>query len=189
MAVIKCPECHKEMSDIAEKCPNCGYPYAEKVALYHKAVDLMAECESETSFLGVAEIFSSISEICEAQELEKHCRLKSKAESKKAEISHLNHEKVLLERELSKKRLIINSIFMGLGISLVLTVLLTELALKIYSYMPFIAMVCTMLIPTLILLPIFFRIISNGKSHKQRQNKLKALCKQIEEIENELTVL
>ncbi len=26
MAMIKCPECGKEISDLAEKCPNCGFP-------------------------------------------------------------------------------------------------------------------------------------------------------------------
>lgn len=26
MALIKCPECEKEISDKAEVCPNCGYP-------------------------------------------------------------------------------------------------------------------------------------------------------------------
>lgn len=26
MALIKCPECGKEISDVAESCPNCGYP-------------------------------------------------------------------------------------------------------------------------------------------------------------------
>lgn len=26
MALIHCPECGKEISDKAEKCPNCGYP-------------------------------------------------------------------------------------------------------------------------------------------------------------------
>lgn len=26
MALIKCPECGKEISDAAVKCPNCGYP-------------------------------------------------------------------------------------------------------------------------------------------------------------------
>lgn len=26
MALIKCPECGKEISDQAENCPNCGYP-------------------------------------------------------------------------------------------------------------------------------------------------------------------
>ena len=25
MALIKCPECGKEISDKAKKCPNCGY--------------------------------------------------------------------------------------------------------------------------------------------------------------------
>lgn len=26
MALIKCPECGKEISDKAQSCPNCGYP-------------------------------------------------------------------------------------------------------------------------------------------------------------------
>ena len=26
MAMIKCPECGKDISDKADKCPNCGYP-------------------------------------------------------------------------------------------------------------------------------------------------------------------
>ncbi len=28
MALIKCPECGKQVSDKAEACPNCGYPVA-----------------------------------------------------------------------------------------------------------------------------------------------------------------
>ena len=26
MALITCPECEKEISDKAKKCPNCGHP-------------------------------------------------------------------------------------------------------------------------------------------------------------------
>ena len=26
MAIIKCPECGQSVSDMAEQCPNCGYP-------------------------------------------------------------------------------------------------------------------------------------------------------------------
>ncbi len=29
MALINCPECNKQISDIAEICPNCGYPIAK----------------------------------------------------------------------------------------------------------------------------------------------------------------
>ena len=29
MALIKCPECSKEISDKAESCPQCGYPVAD----------------------------------------------------------------------------------------------------------------------------------------------------------------
>lgn len=34
MALIKCPECGKEVSDQAESCPNCGYPIFGKVNKY-----------------------------------------------------------------------------------------------------------------------------------------------------------
>lgn len=30
MALIKCPECGKEVSDKAGSCPNCGFPMANK---------------------------------------------------------------------------------------------------------------------------------------------------------------
>lgn len=32
MAIIKCPECQKEISDQAEKCIGCGYPINKKDA-------------------------------------------------------------------------------------------------------------------------------------------------------------
>ena len=31
MALIKCPECHREISDQAESCPHCGYPIQKKL--------------------------------------------------------------------------------------------------------------------------------------------------------------
>lgn len=30
MSMINCPECHREISDMAERCPNCGYPIARR---------------------------------------------------------------------------------------------------------------------------------------------------------------
>ena len=30
MALIKCPECGKEVSSGAESCPNCGHPISKK---------------------------------------------------------------------------------------------------------------------------------------------------------------
>ena len=39
MALIKCPECGKEMSDKAIRCPSCGYPI-EKVS-YEKRAPLL----------------------------------------------------------------------------------------------------------------------------------------------------
>ena len=30
MALIKCPDCNKEVSSSATVCPNCGYPIAEQ---------------------------------------------------------------------------------------------------------------------------------------------------------------
>ena len=79
MAVIKCPECHREMSDVAEKCPNCGYPYAEKIAIYHQAKKLMMSCETENSFRGLAELFRSISGIYDSDEQAQVCLEKAEA--------------------------------------------------------------------------------------------------------------
>ncbi len=33
MALIKCPECGKEISDRSEGCPNCGYPTPQFIEL------------------------------------------------------------------------------------------------------------------------------------------------------------
>ena len=34
MAIIDCPECGKEVSDKADKCPECGNPYPRKKYVY-----------------------------------------------------------------------------------------------------------------------------------------------------------
>lgn len=31
MAMIRCPECGKEVSNLAETCPNCGFPIAKEI--------------------------------------------------------------------------------------------------------------------------------------------------------------
>ena len=35
MALIKCPECGKEISDTAKNCPNCGYTIHNKKSFLH----------------------------------------------------------------------------------------------------------------------------------------------------------
>ena len=74
MAVIYCPDCKKEMSDTASVCPNCGYPYAQKKALYLKAVKLMQDCTTSDGFIGVAELFHSVLEFQDSASLEEKCR-------------------------------------------------------------------------------------------------------------------
>ena len=32
--LISCPECHKQVSDKAAACPNCGYPVGEMLKQY-----------------------------------------------------------------------------------------------------------------------------------------------------------
>ena len=51
MALIKCPECRKEISDTALKCPNCGMNIKKaernaigKIFLYIYFMDLMFLC-------------------------------------------------------------------------------------------------------------------------------------------------
>lgn len=41
MALIKCPECGKEISDKADNCPNCGYP-VDKVQNMSEGIDMNA---------------------------------------------------------------------------------------------------------------------------------------------------
>lgn len=31
MALIKCPECRKDISDMASSCPSCGYELKKKI--------------------------------------------------------------------------------------------------------------------------------------------------------------
>ena len=39
MALIFCPECGKQVSDLAKACPNCGYPIEEKIQPFKDAKD------------------------------------------------------------------------------------------------------------------------------------------------------
>lgn len=102
MAVIKCPECHREMSDVAEKCPNCGYPYAEKIAIYHQAKKLMMSCETENSFRGLAELFRSISGIYDSDEQAQVCL--EKAEAYRIQDLQREEERIKREEEQAKQR-------------------------------------------------------------------------------------
>ena len=50
MALIKCPECGKEISDRCISCPNCGFPLNESVSI-PPAIDKSKEIEK---YLGLA---------------------------------------------------------------------------------------------------------------------------------------
>lgn len=67
MAMIKCPECGKEISDLAEKCPNCGFPIGFRSSQnippnnvsYQQPVVVNAYSPKKSSTLGIlALIFS-----------------------------------------------------------------------------------------------------------------------------------
>lgn len=40
MALIKCPECHHEVSDTAETCPHCGYRLMHQMQVIPKAMKI-----------------------------------------------------------------------------------------------------------------------------------------------------
>ena len=44
MALIKCPECSKEISDTCKKCPNCGYKLKKKISSKVKTASLGIVC-------------------------------------------------------------------------------------------------------------------------------------------------
>ena len=49
MALIKCPECGKEISDKAASCPNCGFPISEtKAPQKEREVELMGRMKART---------------------------------------------------------------------------------------------------------------------------------------------
>lgn len=54
MALINCPECKKEISDIADKCPNCGYPVRNHTAQQEYDHEKSSDSEefSETGYTG-----------------------------------------------------------------------------------------------------------------------------------------
>lgn len=51
MALIKCPECGKEISDKASSCPNCGYPI-ESLSLDGTVKIKVSVLKSPTGFNG-----------------------------------------------------------------------------------------------------------------------------------------
>ena len=52
MALIKCPECSKEVSDIADACVHCGYPLKKELGLTFEE-----ELELEKTFLDMEALF------------------------------------------------------------------------------------------------------------------------------------
>lgn len=58
MALIKCKECGKEISDTVRKCPNCGY--CEKKKLNSKMLTIVGCALLLTLIIGVVIIFTTI---------------------------------------------------------------------------------------------------------------------------------
>lgn len=53
MALIKCPECGKDISDMAGTCPNCGYPvktHSSSMSTRKKYIYDCNECYAPTGF-------------------------------------------------------------------------------------------------------------------------------------------
>lgn len=62
MALIKCPECGKEISDLAEKCPHCGCPINQSTQLnYGQPIAVQqVNTKNKNSTLGVLSLIFSI---------------------------------------------------------------------------------------------------------------------------------
>lgn len=48
MALLNCPECHKEISDKSKSCPNCGFPMEE--IKFHESLNAMEFEEDRNEF-------------------------------------------------------------------------------------------------------------------------------------------
>lgn len=53
MALIKCPECEKEISDTSDICINCGYPIKPKKKVNKKHLIIILACIILVSVLGL----------------------------------------------------------------------------------------------------------------------------------------
>jgi len=52
MALIKCPECSKEVSDKAVSCPNCGFPIASSIQQKNTNIPTRATYNGDGTFTG-----------------------------------------------------------------------------------------------------------------------------------------
>lgn len=65
MALIKCPECGKEVSDKASTCPNCAYPFGNNNDIVNelkKQSEYTIICEKKRTF----KVFLTLTIICVA---------------------------------------------------------------------------------------------------------------------------
>lgn len=71
MPMIKCPECSKEISDLADKCPDCGFPLGLESSNIHQTVNnqyqpqpqpvqYKTEAEKKNSSLGIVALVLSV---------------------------------------------------------------------------------------------------------------------------------
>lgn len=44
MALIKCPECQREVSDAAFSCPHCGYPLKKQEPVHYETTTVKIRC-------------------------------------------------------------------------------------------------------------------------------------------------
>ena len=60
MALIKCPECEKEVSNSAKMCPNCGYPIAENCGKGEARINIRFKVDmgSMTNLITKANLFA-----------------------------------------------------------------------------------------------------------------------------------
>ena len=61
MALIKCPNCNNEVSDMADKCPKCGYVLkTQKPSIQRDAAEVTLALEKITKFLKIGALVVAI---------------------------------------------------------------------------------------------------------------------------------
>ena len=79
--LIDCPECGRQVSDVAQSCPHCGYPIVYSVKQTSSNASVAQSSGAQTAHHSVAQ--SGLNGIADSPEYQQHPAVISKPQAKK----------------------------------------------------------------------------------------------------------